>query len=103
MHTKYRLHMFPKSSGDDTVPKVRRSRLTLLFITLTILALAAPLLLTLPRTLDAAVSLPPAASAPAMAASERPFHEQHPMQATTSWEDSLEQTELATWRARASD
>ena len=104
MDTRYRLHIFPKSTGEGAVPKVSRGPLTLLFVTLMILALAAPLLLTLPRTLDAAVSPPPAATAPASTGtSERPFHERHPVQATTSWEDSLEQTELATWRARASD
>ena len=106
MDTRYRLHIFPKSAGEGAVPKVSRSPLTLLFVTLMILALAAPLLLTLPRTLDAAVSPSAAANAaPAAAAADpgRPFHEQYPAQATTSWEDSLEQTELATWRARASD
>ena len=105
MDTKYRLHVSPEDTGAGAVPDVdSRSPMALLFITLMILALAAPLLLTLPQTLDAAVSPPPAATAlrPTPAA-ERPFHERYPVQATTSWEDSLEQTELATWRARASD
>ena len=105
MDTKYRLHISQKNTGENAGPKVRsRTPLTLLFITLMVLALAAPLLLTLPRTLDAAVGPSPAVSAaPAASTSERPFHEQYPVHATTSWEDSLEQTEPATWRARVSD
>ena len=105
MDTKYRLHISHKNAGENAGREVRsRTPLTVLFITLMVLALAAPLLLTLPRTLDAAVGPSPAVrAAPVASTAERPFHEQYPMQATTSWEDSLEQTELATWRARVSD
>ena len=96
MDTKYTLHITPKDASAGAVPDVdSRSPTTLLFITLMILALSAPLLATLPQTLDAAAGpLPAAAAAPrAEASSERPFHERYPVQATTSWEDTLEQTE----------
>jgi hypothetical protein len=67
----------------------------LLFITIMILAFALPLLATLPQTLDAAASPPPAAVTVPRATppGERPFHERYPVRATTSWGASLEQTE----------
>jgi hypothetical protein len=106
MDTKYRLHIASKDAGVDAVPDVKeRGPMMLLLITLIILAFSVPLLATLPRTLDAAASPPPIAiTAPRdMHSTERPFHERYPAQETSSWEDALEQSELATWRARASD
>ena len=73
---------------------------------------AAPLLFSLPQTLDAAVSPAPliretmgqAVSQGATGAAPEPtFHERHPLQATDSWVDTLEESELATWRLRSSD
>jgi hypothetical protein len=96
MDTKCRLHLAPKDADAGAVPDVKeRGPLMLLVITLLILAIALPLLATLPQTLDAAAS-PPAAMATAprtVQSTERPFHERYPVQAATSWEDSLEQTE----------
>jgi hypothetical protein len=96
MDTRYRLHIAPEDAAAGAVPDVKdRGPVMLLFVTLLILAFALPLLATLPQTLDAAASPPPAAVTEPRATppGERPFHERYPVRATTSWEDSLEQTE----------
>jgi hypothetical protein len=76
----------------------------LLCITLMILAVSAPLLVTLPQTLEAAASPAPAVALPSSSQSGEPaFHQRYPTDATTSWSDSLDETELAAWRMRSSD
>jgi hypothetical protein len=57
---------------------------------------AAPLLLTLPQTMDAAASPAPMIREAVAADSNAPtFHERHPLQAGTDWSDPLEQSVVA--------
>ncbi|HZN25742.1 MAG TPA: hypothetical protein VFB75_16065 [Burkholderiales bacterium] len=104
MKTKYTLHIAPTDSnanaGAMRDADGRRPTIVLL-IALVLLAVAAPLLVTLPQTLDAVASPPPAVVR--IPATEEPFHEQYPVQATTSWEDTLDMGERAIWRMRSSD
>jgi hypothetical protein len=105
MNMKCKLRLCPgQPAGDNAPDSTGRRPVMLICITLMFVALAAPLLLTLPRTLDAAQSPAPAMTMPTPASvSEPAFHERHAPQGTTSWSDSLEESALATWRLRYSD
>lgn len=112
MDTKYKLHLRPEDSDAGAVPEIRTGGAITLFCVAVIgLSFGAPLLVTLPQMLDAVASAPPliddtlraATSQPLAPAPEPTFHERYPSQATGSWIDTLEESELATWRMRASD
>ena len=113
MDTKYRLHIAPKDTAEKSVPKIQTGGPITLFCAAVIgVCFAAPLLLSLPQTLDAAVSPAPpiretmgqtAFQDATGGAPEPTFHERHPVQATDSWVDTLEESELATWRLRSSN
>ena len=104
MDMNWRVHMPPEQQAGGGPDVTARRAVMLLCVALLILAVVAPLLLTFPKKLDAAVG--PVGAATDAAANEAapvPFHEQYPIQSSSSWVDSLEQGELATWRSRASD
>ena len=113
MDTKYRLHIAPKDTAEGAVPEIETGGpITLLCAAVIAACFAAPLLLTLPQTLDAAGAPAPliretigeaAFQAATGAVPESTFHERHPAPATAAWVDRLEESELATWRQRASD
>ena len=113
MDTKYRLHIAPKDTAEGSVPEIQTGGpITLFCAALIGVCFAAPLLFSLPQTLDAAVSSAPliretmgqaALQGATGGAPEPTFHERHPLQATDSWVDTLEESELATWRLRSSD
>ena len=100
MDIRHRLYLAREGGASDT----RNDAVILFCVGVVAVCFAAPLLLTLPQTLDAA-ERPVAASIEraASGASEAPDHERYPVQATSDWVDSLEETELAVWRQRASD
>lgn len=87
------------------VPEVQTSGVTMIVCAaLVAVCFAAPLVLTLPQALDAAASPAPTLREAIVAASTQvPFHEQYPVQPTTNWVDSLDESGLAQWRMRASD
>ena len=72
----------------------------LLCVALIVTALCTPLLVTLPRTLDAAVR--PMIPVGEASATESSLSE-HSSDAPDSWVDTLEEGEIARWRMRASD
>ena len=75
--------------------------IALLCVALVVIALSVPLLLTLPRTLDAVVS--PMSVVGEAIASESSLPGQSPAATAESWVDTLEEGEVARWRMRASD
>jgi hypothetical protein len=113
MDTRYRLHIAPKDNAEGAVPEIHTGSPITLFCAAVIgVCFAAPLLMTLPQTLDAAASPAPllretmdqAALQAAMGAAPEPtFHERYPVPPAGSWVDTLEESELAAWRLRASD
>jgi hypothetical protein len=89
-------------------PETRRIRnlttyraIALLCVALAVVALSVPLLLTLPRTLDAVAS--PMSAAEEASASDSSLSQQSSARTAESWVDTLEEGEIAQWRMRASD
>lgn len=92
-----RKHRKTRSIRDVTTYRA----IALLCVALVVVALSVPLLLTLPRTLDAVVS-PMSVVGEASASGSsvpRPF----PAASAESWVDTMEEGEVARWRMRASD
>jgi hypothetical protein len=97
---------FKSKVGDK--PQTRATRdptacraVALLCAALAVIALCAPLLVTLPRTLDSVVT--PMSVVGKASASESSTPEQSPAKPAESWVDPFEEGELAQWRMRASD
>ena len=113
MDTRYRLHIAPKDTAAGAVPEIQTGGpITLFCAALIAVCFAAPLLMSLPQTLDAVASPTPliretigqAALQTATGATPEPtFHERYPVQGATSWVDTLEESELAAWRLHSSD
>jgi hypothetical protein len=98
---------FKRGVGDKQ-PEARISRdmttcraIVLFCVALIVIALCAPLLMTLPRTLDAA--LRPVSAVGEASASESSLPEQSSGVSADSWVDTMEEGEIAQWRMRASD
>ena len=106
MNTKASLHIATNNDGAERATREPRAEgLTILIGALVVMTcFAAPLLLTLPKAMDAAAKPTPLISEAAAADFTGPaFHERYQVQASQDWVDSLEETELAQWRMRASD
>ena len=105
MNTRMSLHTATSDASAGEIPAAETGGLTMIICTLLVaVCFAAPLLLTLPQTMDAVASSRPVLSDIAVGdVAAATFHERHPVQAGTDWFDSLEDAELAQWRMRASD
>jgi len=102
MDTQHRLRIAHKGAGAGS--EVHKGAVMLFCVAVVAVCFAAPLLLTLPKTLDAAERPAPTPVEPASEhAPEAPYHERYPVQGTSDWTDTLEETELAAWRLRSSD
>jgi hypothetical protein len=103
MDTKYKVNIAPRDAAAGAMPDLEvRRPITLLCITLIVLAVAAPLLVTLPQTLDAAAS-PAPATARASAAPERSYRAEPSVQRAELSVDTADPHEVALWRLRSSD
>jgi hypothetical protein len=101
MDTHYHVNITARgAAARATADADVRRPITLLCITLVVLALAAPLLVTLPQTLDAAAS-PAPVSATASTSAERFYRAERAGQ--DSGVDIVTADELAVWRMRSSD
>ena len=93
MNTKTSLHLASQDASAGEIPVADTTGLTMIVCTLLVaVCFAAPLLLTLPATMDAVASPVPvigdiAASEPSVGT----FHERHPVQAGTDWVDTMEE------------
>ena len=105
MNAKTSLRIATNDVSAGEIPETDTSALTMIVCALLIaVCFAAPLLLTLPQTMDAVASSRPVWSDIGVSeAAAATFHERHPVQAGTDWYDSLEEAEVAQWRMRASD
>ena len=102
MDARNRLHVAGKNAGG--ISEKKNAVVVLFCIAVVALCFVVPLLLTLPRTLDAAErTAPRAVETSSTHASEVPFHERYKVQGTEAWVDTLEETDVATVRRRASD
>jgi hypothetical protein len=102
MNASQELHIARKEG--DARSDVHTDAVMLFCVGVVAICFAAPLLLTLPQTLDAAERPVSAWVGPAPdETSQAPFHERYSMQPTSDWADSLDEGELAAWRQRASD
>jgi hypothetical protein len=106
MNTQASLHIATKDvAADRATREPRAEALTMIIGALVVMTcFAAPLLLTLPKAMDAAATPTPLIGEAAAADLTGPaFHERYPVQASQDWVDSLEESALAQWRMRASD
>ena len=105
MTNKANLRIAATDASAGAVPDVETGPITVVVGALLVaVCFAAPLLLTLPQTMDAAASAGPSIREVAVtAAPEATFHERYPGQPSVDWTDSLDESSLAEWRMRASD
>src|SRR5687767_10443430 len=97
MNTKAHLHIATKDVTAGAVPEVETAGISIILGALLVVAcFAAPLLLTLPQTMDAAASPRPSVRDVVITSvPETAFHERHPAAVKESWTDTLDETALA--------
>ena len=113
MDTRYGLDITPKDSAAGAAAELQTcGPITVFCMVVIVLSFGAPLLMTLPRVLDAAASPAPLISEVLQAGAsrttfapqpERPFRDVQSAQATRAWVETLEGEALANWRLRSSD
>ncbi|HYH43808.1 MAG TPA: hypothetical protein VD867_17700 [Burkholderiales bacterium] len=94
MNTKASPHIAPNYSiPAGSAPESKKEGLTMIVGALVVMmCFAAPLLLTLPQTMDAAARpIPMIGEAVAADAPTGTFHERHPVKAGADWADSMEE------------